>query len=92
MRGLCPECNTMHHADDPCPVFCESCDNSSADNASRPSWRWLCLANPRTTGTGYVTRAYWDRDEPYYRCNTINTAGECPDYVERKEPPNGQHE
>ncbi len=59
------------------PVYCEDCDSSSADNATRPSWRWLCLASPNKGHRGYVTRGYWDKDEPYHRCATINRDGDC---------------
>ena len=54
-------------------VYCEDCDNALRQG---PSYAWMCILAPRT-GTGFCTRDLWDDDPPYYRCNTVNTHGNC---------------
>ena len=54
-------------------VFCEDCDAAIKEG---PTWRWLCLEAPRA-GNGFVTRVFYDKDDPYERCVSVNQFGNC---------------
>ncbi len=71
------------------PVYCESCDGNWPDNKNRPTWRWLCMFTPNRTNTGYVTRNYYDKDEPLKRCTVVNWNGECDKFKPRKDDNDG---
>lgn len=72
-------------------TYCESCDHVSRAREGTPSYRWLCLKHPNDAGFGFVTREFWDKDDPYLRCVNVN-GGNCPLFEKRKEAVNAKHE
>lgn len=63
-------------------VWC--CDCAHVEKKKGDSRYWLCMQAPRT-GTGFVTKEFWDDDSPYERCNQVNRFGNCRWYEEEKD-------
>lgn len=66
------------------PTLCENCEHMHPDSRKGPSYRAMCMKQPRLLGTGFVTAEHWDRDPPFMYCKDIN-GGACSMFEQRRE-------
>lgn len=65
--------------------YCEECDHMHPASRAQPSYRAMCSKFPRKSGSGFVSRMFWDRDSPFMFCKDIN-GGFCPLFEPKREP------